>query len=214
MTPENNGRHCSSCSKVVVDFTSMSENQIKEFFRNNTGKLCGRIHVHQLNPKYTYPSSYKAPWYAHRILQYALSGLLTLKVAELSAVEGQSINPDKISLIKNDIYAGKNISTPTAKTKKIIAGKVLGHNGHKLENATVNITETGQTVLTDSNGRFSIELPDNYKEAQITITISYSVYESEIQVVDISTFPVKKLTVHMKFRDDHIIMGDIKYIPE
>jgi hypothetical protein len=56
MSPKDNGRHCDSCNKVVVDFTSMSLEEIKVYFDNNTGtKICGHfkaIHVEANRPTF------------------------------------------------------------------------------------------------------------------------------------------------------------------
>jgi len=50
MTPEQQGRFCGSCQKTVVDFSSMSEREIIQFFERYTGnksEICGRLHYGQ-----------------------------------------------------------------------------------------------------------------------------------------------------------------------
>lgn len=49
MTPDDNGRHCSKCAKKVIDFTTMTTEQIQEIFtQKNTGGICGRFNKVQL----------------------------------------------------------------------------------------------------------------------------------------------------------------------
>lgn len=48
MTPEDKGRHCSKCNKVVVDFTGMTDYHIVGYFREHSD-ICGRFHNFQLN---------------------------------------------------------------------------------------------------------------------------------------------------------------------
>nr|WP_294859261.1 hypothetical protein [uncultured Fluviicola sp.] len=49
MQADATGRFCQSCQKSVIDFTSKSDNQIKEFLKDKRGEqLCGRFHVHQV----------------------------------------------------------------------------------------------------------------------------------------------------------------------
>jgi len=49
MTPQSGGRHCDTCNKTVIDFTTRSEIEITEFLTKHTGeKLCGRFSEHQL----------------------------------------------------------------------------------------------------------------------------------------------------------------------
>ncbi|MEC4004163.1 hypothetical protein OX283_005815 [Flavobacterium sp. SUN052] len=50
MAPERNGRFCSSCTKVVVDFTKMKTTEIQSYFIENQGKnICGRFKTEQLD---------------------------------------------------------------------------------------------------------------------------------------------------------------------
>lgn len=50
MTPNDKGAFCLSCQKNVVDFSSKSIAQIKDFFRKKTSSesVCGRFEEHQL----------------------------------------------------------------------------------------------------------------------------------------------------------------------
>lgn len=44
MSPDGNGRHCAACEKIVVDFTSMKDEEIIHFFhRPKKEKVCGRF---------------------------------------------------------------------------------------------------------------------------------------------------------------------------
>lgn len=50
MRPSADGRFCQSCQKVVVDFTNMTERQIKHYFQNSRAEqVCGRFKSVQLN---------------------------------------------------------------------------------------------------------------------------------------------------------------------
>jgi hypothetical protein len=50
MSPANDGRHCKACDKVVVDFTNMNEEEIKNYFRKNCDqKICGHFSASQLD---------------------------------------------------------------------------------------------------------------------------------------------------------------------
>ena len=49
MTPQENGRHCKSCDKVVIDFSRMNDEEIKKWFRKKEGeKICGHFRVDQV----------------------------------------------------------------------------------------------------------------------------------------------------------------------
>jgi len=51
MTPDETGRHCSACAKSVVDFTHMSDDEVKHFFLNKKDdtRVCGRFNQTQLH---------------------------------------------------------------------------------------------------------------------------------------------------------------------
>ncbi len=49
MSPNEQGRHCSSCAKTVVDFTVLSDDEVKNFFINKKEeRVCGRFKQTQL----------------------------------------------------------------------------------------------------------------------------------------------------------------------
>jgi hypothetical protein len=50
MTPKDNGRFCLSCSKTVIDFTTMLPDEVQHFFIQNRSKnICGRFKKSQLD---------------------------------------------------------------------------------------------------------------------------------------------------------------------
>ena len=48
MTPVQKGRFCQSCSKTVVDFSNMADQQIIDTLKKATGNTCGRFTENQL----------------------------------------------------------------------------------------------------------------------------------------------------------------------
>ena len=49
MTPKENGRFCLSCSKSVIDFTTMLPHEVQHFFiQNQNENICGRFRKSQL----------------------------------------------------------------------------------------------------------------------------------------------------------------------
>ncbi|NII28240.1 T9SS type A sorting domain-containing protein [Pseudoflavitalea sp. X16] len=52
MTPNEQGRHCMSCQKTVVDFTLMSDQEILNHISRASSSVCGRFNNDQLNKTY------------------------------------------------------------------------------------------------------------------------------------------------------------------
>jgi hypothetical protein len=56
MSPDAQGRFCGSCQKQVVDFSTMSDRQVAQFFKKpSTGSVCGRFMDDQLGRELEIP---------------------------------------------------------------------------------------------------------------------------------------------------------------
>jgi hypothetical protein len=50
MPVQEEGRHCSHCDKVVIDFRKMSEAELKSYFIQHSGeRVCGKLKSYQVN---------------------------------------------------------------------------------------------------------------------------------------------------------------------
>lgn len=50
MTPvDSEQRHCSSCDRVITDFSQMSDDELMLYFTHSKGNICGRFSNQQLN---------------------------------------------------------------------------------------------------------------------------------------------------------------------
>jgi hypothetical protein len=53
MTPQENGRFCGKCERVIIDFTSITNNEILRMISESGGKkLCGHFNASQLQSSY------------------------------------------------------------------------------------------------------------------------------------------------------------------
>jgi hypothetical protein len=71
MLPSENGRFCLNCQKTVVDFSSKTKAEIKAFFNQATGKICGRFKSTQLTEK----KNHKLPKKRCQLFLLALYGV-------------------------------------------------------------------------------------------------------------------------------------------
>src|SRR5579885_2441057 len=50
MTSNDQGRHCASCNKTVIDFSLYTDRELVNFFKNvDKSTVCGRISSYQAN---------------------------------------------------------------------------------------------------------------------------------------------------------------------
>lgn len=63
MTPNERGRHCASCNKTVIDFSLYSDRELVEFFKNASGRVCGRLNNWQANREIIISDTHRSPFY-------------------------------------------------------------------------------------------------------------------------------------------------------
>ena len=73
MTPTEQGRFCNACAKEVIDFSSMTDIQVLNYFTNLTHeKVCGRALPEQLDRAISRPEQPKKRlfWYWNYIAMF------------------------------------------------------------------------------------------------------------------------------------------------
>jgi hypothetical protein len=73
MTPSGSGRYCGSCNKVVIDFTRMNDEELKNYFIHHTAaSTCGRLKTEQSNN--TLPEHARRVWSWHAVAREKIRG--------------------------------------------------------------------------------------------------------------------------------------------
>jgi hypothetical protein len=117
MTPvDKDQRYCSSCDKVVTDFSEMSDDELMLYFRHNNGKICGRLHQTQMNrPMILLPEkTVNAKWWRTLILiPLTLIGKQTKAQYVEAANQFQSSDTNVLlqqnDSLRNDSLSGKKV---------------------------------------------------------------------------------------------------------
>lgn len=104
MAPKDNGRFCLSCSKTVVDFSSMLPEEIQHYFiQNQNNKICGRFKKTQLdNIIIQIPNRvlYSQNHY-HKIFLLALFIAMGTTLFSCTDKNGNKKKIDKIEIVNN-----------------------------------------------------------------------------------------------------------------
>ncbi|MCR5888001.1 hypothetical protein LRS06_09455 [Hymenobacter sp. J193] len=87
MTPTAQGRYCAACSKVVVDFTRMSDAELLAFLQRQPATSCGRFTSQQLNRPLAVPAAH-TPW-----RRWLAAAALALGLSEVVASSAQAQAP-------------------------------------------------------------------------------------------------------------------------
>lgn len=145
MTPNNQGKFCLSCSKSVVDFTTMGDQEIINYFKKYSENTCGRFNDKQLNRALIENKIEK-----QHSLKWLVATMLSLAV--ITKVKAQNRLQEKVKLAiekkeanKPEVVGNVKQNTPKDCEKKpilpfseLIAGKIPQKTK----------TTTGDTIIT------------------------------------------------------------------
>jgi hypothetical protein len=151
MSPEKNGKFCASCSKVVVDFTSMSQELIEAYFKNSKGNLCGKFKKSQLESTYTF--TYRNPFsFNTTLLRWSLAGILTF-----SGVKGFSQSGSTTKTTSTVDNSGKkNGVTKTVITNTVTMGETKSVPTHTVMMGKPKLIEKEPIVVTSVLGQVAV----------------------------------------------------------
>lgn len=131
MTPNDKGKHCGSCKKTVVDFTTMNDEQIKDYLNSSKmQKVCGHFKITQVSvsrPKH------------HQFLVD-----LYLKIESNFTVPiFKTLTLSLIVLCMTVVGCNRPTPTPTTTTGEIAIET-------DTMNANIDITNTAKSVMSDT----------------------------------------------------------------
>lgn len=186
MKPEAQGRFCSECSKVVVDFSEMSDFSIVNYLENNRHQsVCGRFAEDQLDKTYVWTKPHVSPF--HFDLKAVALGLA---LSTFSALPSQAQEKPAIELDSTiKIVVQGNITTAYSHgSAKAVSGTVqISGKSSKLSQITLFDGNSKEllSVTSDRDGKFQIPLDWSQNPAGIQITspgcYTRTIYFSRLQ---------------------------------
>jgi len=170
MTQQDKGRFCASCSKQVVDFSLMTDNQVLNYFKNTSGKVCGRFADDQLQrPMIAATEQKKKVWWV-----VAMTPLLLLfgkvnaqkKKVRTTGTPAMIVKDTMPPLIGEVVYQPQ-VQSIIAAEKKTIKGTVKNEKGNPIPFATISIENSLANAITDSAGNFELTFMSSTHNSQI-----------------------------------------------
>lgn len=157
MTPRVQGKFCQSCAKTVVDFTTMSDYEVLNFFNNNKGNTCGRFLPNQLDRGFEEKKIQK-----QKPLKWLIASLFSLLIITKGKTQNRLVGkvmakPSKPKTeIRKTIKVGeiRKIDTveikktPKKKFQEILTGEVSTAI-HPLKGDTIMTTEIALDAIID-----------------------------------------------------------------
>ncbi|MEZ4721735.1 MAG: carboxypeptidase-like regulatory domain-containing protein [Flavobacteriales bacterium] len=151
MTPQDRGRHCASCAKVVTDFSGMTDQELITYLKNGAGSGCGRFRKDQID-RVIKEKPVQRLWSFPRFLAASVISYITA----IGSALGQSNEKQRVEVVEMSV-TGEYM--PVKHNTATITGNVSS-NGEPIP--FVNVTVVGQQlppVFTDFDGNYSITIP-------------------------------------------------------
>lgn len=204
------GRFCNSCKKNVIDFSLMSDGEIRRYFSTRTSSICGRFYSDQLNRNIDFPKRKTIPWLKY-FFQFTLPALLVSM--KLQAQKKDSIPVVEVTSCWKGTVKGKFtgvVNDPKSENVEI-TGKVTDNHGSRLRDVSVLIKGTRTGTFTDTNGMFKIFSPE--KTETVVLAISCVGFQSVEQRINVNDQTNVVLAMAKDIFMDKIIAGVIMEIP-
>jgi hypothetical protein len=199
-TPVPMGGFCSSCSKVVTDFTTMTDEQIITALCNSSRTVCGRFRPDQLRNYGAKPVTTIGPGFT--LLRAGVMGLLILLISRPGSArmvhEKQKI---EISSDQNQPVDDCSILNQTSMIRGIVRDK-YDHSPVPGVNVIIKGTEIG--TMADVNGLF--ELRADFKEGDVLL-FTFIGYETKEYLVPKSIGKVLEIDIELFM--DVSVLGEV-----
>jgi len=199
--PRNNGGFCQACQKTVIDFSSMSNEEIKTFFENRSaGKVCGRFKQSQL----THFGPKSAPVNNSIASRAALIGLPLLSLLPSSAYSQNTESKPRMEQIDSD----STKKTPVDSTW--ISGTIVSQeNGESIPLTSIYLKGGKAGCSSDFDGHF--KFPQALKEGD-TLIFTFIGFEPFNYIVK-ADHPKQDIKIQMKQSSgsgcSYTVMGEV-----
>ena len=181
MKPEAKGRFCETCSKTVVDFSSMSDFSIVHYLENHKHQsVCGRFAQDQLDKTYLWTKPH------HQLFNFDLKAVaLGLALSTFSALPSQAQTSGLVELHDSINESRIPIQGAVAifydhRDEKFVGGKIK-LEGKDYSLVKISLMDGASTELVSikpqRNGAFKIPL--DWTKNPVFIRVSSPGYRSE-----------------------------------
>lgn len=196
------GGFCGSCQKEVIDFTSLSDEALLEYFDQNSGKTCGRFMKSQLK-EYQTSQFMNTNLLTKGIALMSFSLVALCATPNLQAQEAALVN----SPLRTEIGGAQRFeaSNQVIAEKYTVIGTVMDEENLPLPGVNVVLKGTTEGTQTDFDGKF--EFPRQL-EVDDTLVFSYIGYGKKEYTIKASESEIVDVTIQFDLSDIEL-MGEV-----
>nr|WP_315422743.1 carboxypeptidase-like regulatory domain-containing protein [uncultured Pedobacter sp.] len=203
-----NGKFCDSCQKTVTDFTRFTDAALKHWFNENQGSSCGRFKPEQLDRLIHMKSDFTTSRFKPSLVAASLLALLSFPKLVNANISSSypTFQTDNKKSLKDDVLEGNSEDGFVT-----VQGKVTdGDDKLPIIGATVMITGSKITTVTDRNGKFEFKLDRKEFKNKIFLDLRYIGYETKHVKVKL----VRDEVIFIKMKMDSYVLGGLAIIKQ
>jgi hypothetical protein len=160
--PQETGGFCASCSKTVIDFTKMSDDEIVKFFVDKPSHTCGRFRPDQLKNYAVAGIGSINPGLT--LFKAGFLSLLFLLTSKQTSAQTSTAST-KIEVVETML--SQTVSRDTTITSTVKGVVKSAEDNSPLPGVNVVLKGTPIGTVTDSNGEF--KFPDKLKVGDVLV---------------------------------------------
>lgn len=181
MTPNEQGRHCMSCQKTVVDFTFMSDQEILHHISTASSHICGRFDNNQLNKTYEEKKAPKPSYWRYAwnmvVATFLLTGNAAMAQSKTPSAKQVDSDKKKDSLPENLDNVIMGLMVPRTVPDEKVKGMIVDDStGAPVSYASIRVKGLKTLVTAGKDGSFSMNAPAH--KNKVTVFISAEGYET------------------------------------
>ncbi|HLK97869.1 MAG TPA: carboxypeptidase-like regulatory domain-containing protein, partial [Hymenobacter sp.] len=188
------GRHCAACSKVVVDFTGMTDAEVAAWLQRRAGSTCGRFSAQQLNRPLRQLIAPGSRWRTWLAAAATLLGLRELAAEKSSAQQTISAYSNFLTHDERKAALLRHRAEPADIAATVLKGRVDDQStGQGLPGVTVLVKGTTTGVFTNADGTFQLNvssLLEDHQQPELTLISSSIGYHSQEIVAPLDGAPL------------------------
>jgi hypothetical protein len=217
MSPTDQGRFCSSCSKPVIDFSSMSDLRLTEFLREKKGQhMCGRFTEGQLNRKLMNPLPAQKTYHLRAVLLGAtLTSVFGLESCKSSSRTMGAYAVCEVPKEETALTTKHSLNSVGKKNSVIVSGMVMEDGSNiGLSDSKIVVYSTDRKVLSSTkskkDGSFKLNVNLDKKPSYIMV-YSSGYMDQMVGLRDLEK--MQNLVVSMRAHEI-MMKGDVMIIEE
>jgi len=162
MTSNEVGKHCSLCSKTVIDFTNLKDSEIIDYIEQTSNKICGRLKKEQLNRILENKQrSNSSRFYKILTTLLLISTTDGLPGNVLSKIQSEVVFFSEKEKITNQV-AKKDENQLNKSINHFITGTIYDSKTNEpIPNAVVFIKNSKVGATSNLEGKFKFSIPDS-----------------------------------------------------